>query len=99
MITQKHGKTARNSSKKYILSGNDTTMQKGQTQESINNVMAKELNVNLDTMEAKATLEKKEQQEHIQQVTNHNATLVTMVQEKQRKIEKLMTTSKNLFEK
>ena len=41
----------------------------------------------------------KEQQEHIQLLTNQNAALVTMVQEQQRKIEELMMTSKNLFEK
>ena len=42
---------------------------------------------------------KKKHQEHIQQVTNQNAMLVTMVQEHQKKIEKLMSTIKALLDK
>ena len=61
--------------------------------------MAKEWNIYLNITEAKATKEQKEQQEHIQQVTNQNATLVTMIQEPQKKLKELMTTSKNLLEK
>ena len=53
---------------------------KGQTQETMNNVMVNAWNMYLEAMKAWATQEQKEQQEHIQQVTNQNATLVTMVQ-------------------
>ena len=54
---------------------------KRQTQESINNVTTKEWKMYIEAMEVKAEQERKEQQEHIQQVTNQNAMLVTMVQE------------------
>ena len=53
----------------------------------------------LKAIKAKAEQERKEQQEHIQQVTHQNAMLVTMVQEQQKKIEELMSTSKTLLDK
>ena len=51
----------------------------GQTQESIKNVVTKEWNMYIEAMEAKVEQEQKERQEHIQQVTNQNAMLFTMV--------------------
>ena len=51
----------------------------------------------LEAMDAKATQGRKEQEEHIQHVTQQNATLITMVQEQQKNIEELMITSKNLI--
>ena len=53
----------------------------------------------LKAMEGKVTQGKKEQEEHIQQVTQKNATLIRMIQEQQKKIEELMTMSKNLINK
>ena len=53
----------------------------------------------LKAMEANAEQEIKEQQEHIHQVISQNALLVTMVQEQQKKIEELMSTSKTLLDK
>ena len=44
----------------------------------------------LEATEAKAELERKKHEEHIQQVTNQNAMLVTIVQEQQKKFEELM---------
>ena len=41
--------------------------------------------------------DKNEQEEYIQQVTQQNTTLITMIQEQQKKIEGLTTTSKNLI--
>ena len=72
---------------------------KGQTQESINNFTTQEWNMYLKAMEEKAEQEIKEQQENIQQVTQQNAMLVTMMQEHQKKIEKLMSTIKALLDK
>ena len=74
-------------------------MAKRHTQDSVNKRMTTEWNLCLDTMKAKATQEQKEQQEHIQQVTHQNATLVAMIQEQQKKIKQLITASKNLLEK
>ena len=42
----------------------------GQMQERMNNVMTKEWNMYLNAIDAKAAQERKEQQEHIKQVTN-----------------------------
>ena len=47
---------------------------------------AKEWYMYLNPMVAKATQERKEHQEHIHQVTNQNATLVTIAKEQQKKI-------------
>ena len=46
-------------------------------------------------MEAKGTQGRKEQKKHVQQVTQQNA----IIQEQQKKIEELMTTSKSLITK
>ena len=72
---------------------------KVQPQESINNVTTQEWSMYLKAMEVKAKQQRKEQHEHIQQITNQNAMLVTMVQEQQKKIEELMSTSKTLLDK
>ena len=72
---------------------------KGSTKESINKIMTANWNLYLKVMEAKATQDKKEQEEHIQEVAQQNATLITVVQEQQKKIEELMTTHKNLLNK
>ena len=47
----------------------------------------------------KAEQEQKEQQEHIQQVTNQNVTLINMAQEPQKKLEELMSASNTLLDK
>ena len=59
---------------------------KGQTQESINNVTTEEWKMFINNMEVNAEQEQKEQQEHIQQVTNQNSMLVNMVQEQQKRL-------------
>ena len=43
--------------------------------------------------------DRKKQAEHVQQVTQQNVTLITMVQEQQQEIEELMTPSKTLMTK
>ena len=48
---------------------------------------------------ANATEDKKEQEEHIQHVTQQNATLINMIHEQQKKVDDLMTTSKVLISK
>lgn len=70
---------------------------KESTQESINKIMIADWNFYLKAMKAKVTQDKKEQEEHIQQVTQQNTTLFAMVQEQQKKIEQLMSTSKILI--
>ena len=47
--------------------------------------------------EAQATKDKKELGEHIQQVTQHNATFMNMIHWQQKEIEELMTTSKSFI--
>ena len=49
-------------------------------------------------MDAKAAQEHKEHSKHIQQVMDHNATLLALIQEQQKKIKELMKQSKNLIE-
>ena len=66
-------------------------------QETINNVMDENSNLYLKAMEAKAMQDKQEQQEHIHQVTQQNAVLMTFVQEQQMKIEELLSQSKTLM--
>ena len=61
--------------------------------------MMEDWNLFLKAMEAKATQHKKEQEKHIQQVTQQDATFITIVHEQQKKIEELMITSKNIINK
>ena len=58
--------------------------------------MTDEWHLYLKAMEAKVTQGMKEQEEHIQQVTQQNT---MMIHEQQKKIEELMTTSKSLISK
>ena len=60
---------------------------KGSIKESINKIMTADWNLYLEALEAELTQDKKEQEEHIQQVIQQNATLITMVQEQQKKLE------------
>ena len=69
---------------------------KASTKESINKVESNKWQVYIKALEAKATQDKKEQEEHVQQVTQQN-TLIQMIQDQQRKIEELMATSNTLI--
>ena len=53
---------------------------KGQTQDSISEIMDPDLKLYLETMEAKARWDKNKQQEHMQHITKQNAILITLVQ-------------------
>ena len=70
---------------------------KASTQESINKVASNEWQVYIEALEVKATQDKKEQEEHIKQVTQQNTTLIQMIQDQQKKIEELMATSNTLI--
>ena len=59
--------------------------------------MSKKWQVHIEALEAKAMQDKKEQEEHIQQVTKQNTTLIEMSQDHQKKIEELMSTNKTLI--
>ena len=54
-------------------------------------------NLYLEEMEAKAPQDEKEQEKHIKLVSQQNATLITMIQDQQKKTKELMT--KNLINK
>ena len=75
----------------------DTNDTKRQTKESINKITEAELYMYLGIMDAKTTQDKKERIKHIQQVTEQNATLLSLEQEKQKMIEELMMQSKILI--
>ena len=66
---------------------------KGSTQESINKVVMNEWHLYIKAIEPKAMQDKKGQEEHIQQVTQENATLINIIHEQQNKIEEMMVTS------
>ena len=55
-----------------------------------------EWNFYIEAMEAPAQQDKKEKNEHMQEVTQQNA-LMTLVQAQQQKIKELVTQSKNLI--
>ena len=56
----------------------------GQTNESMSKFTEADFNTYLNAIETKSTQENKEHNEHIQQVTEQNATLLALVQEQQK---------------
>ena len=71
---------------------------KGQKQENINKIAEVDLQRYLAAMETKTEQYTKEHNKNIEQVTDQNATLLSLVQEHQKKIEDLILQSKILME-
>ena len=94
MITAKHRNIASSFLMKHIFQEKGTLRQN-----EVHRRAMDEWHLYLEAMEAKATKDRKEQEENVQQVTQQNATLINMIQQQQKTIGELITTSKSLMNK